>query len=234
MGITPDYTAGLSIGEYSSLVAAKVLKPSDAVEIASIRGKAMTKASEKINTGMVAVMGSDIETIDEVVRSISDKKDKVEIANLNCPGQVVISGEEGKVKEAVEILKEKGARRAIPLNVSGPFHTSYMEPVSKELIELFKNYEFSNEEIPVVYNLLGNIRKDEDIKEIMSKQVMSSVKFQESIEYMISQGVDTFIEIGFGDVIKGFLKKIDRKLKVYSVNNLETIKFLEEELNGGK
>ncbi|WP_100065221.1 ACP S-malonyltransferase [Miniphocaeibacter massiliensis] len=232
--IVPEYVAGLSIGEYSALVAANVLEPLDAIEIAEKRGISMEQAGEGIDTGMVAIMGLDTEIIDKVVKETSDEKDKVEIANLNCPGQVVISGEVKKVEEAVGKLKEVGARRAIPLNVSGPFHTSYMEPVSKELHKLFKNYEFKEEEIPVVYNLLGNVKTDEDIKEIMEKQVKSSVKFQESIEYMISQGVDTFIEIGFGDVIKGFLKKIDRKLKVHSANSIETINALKEELNNGK
>ncbi len=231
IGINPDFTAGLSIGEYSALVASSVLKPQDAVSIAGKRAKAMEAASEGINTGMVAVLGMDILTIDEVVRNLSTEKDMVEIANLNCPGQVVISGEEKLVEKAVEELKEKGARRAIPLNVSGPFHTSYMESASKELREIFKEYEFQNEEVPVVYNLLGSTRKNEEIKEIMINQVKSPVKFQESVEYMISQGVDTFIEIGFGDVIKGFLKKIDRKVIVYSANDVETIKALKEELS---
>lgn len=163
------------------------------------------------------------------MEKLSDDKNKVEIANLNCPGQIVISGEASKVEESIKELKEAGARRAIPLNVSGPFHTSYMEPVAKELEEVFKEYDFYDEKIPVVYNLLGSVRNNEDIKTIMTKQVKSTVKFQESIEYMISQGVDTFIEIGFGDVIKGFLKKIDRKLKVYSINNIESIKAFEKE-----
>lgn len=229
LGINPSFVAGLSIGEYSALVASGVLKDIDAIEIANIRGKSMTKASSGINTGMVAVMGLEKEKIENVLEKLSDDKNKVEIANLNCPGQIVISGEASKVEESIKELKEAGARRAIPLNVSGPFHTSYMEPVAKELEEVFKEYDFYDEKIPVVYNLLGSVRNNEDIKTIMTKQVKSTVKFQESIEYMISQGVDTFIEIGFGDVIKGFLKKIDRKLKVYSINNIESIKAFEKE-----
>ncbi|MDL2310665.1 ACP S-malonyltransferase [Peptostreptococcaceae bacterium OttesenSCG-928-C18] len=234
MGIKPDYTAGLSIGEYSALEASGVIKEVEAVEIAEKRGLAMESASKSIDTGMVAVLGMDISVIDKVTKEVSDKNGKVEIANINCPGQVVISGEAKTVAKAVEKLKKAGARRTIPLNVSGPFHTSYMEPASKELVEIFKDYEFKREEVPVVYNLLGSVKTTEDIKDIMINQVKSSVRFQESIEYMASQGVDTFVEIGFGDVIKGFLKKIDRKLKVYSANNIETINALKEVLNNGK
>ena len=179
--IIPNYFAGLSIGEYSALAGAKVLKDYDAISIADFRGLAMTEASKGINTGMVAIMGLEKKIIDEILKNLNDGDKKVEIANLNCPGQIVISGEKSKVDEAVEKLKGAGARRAIPLNVSGPFHTSYMTEVSNKLQELFEKYEFSEEEIPVVYNYLGNIRKDENIKDLMIKQVSSTVRFQESI-----------------------------------------------------
>lgn len=228
MGIKPDYVAGLSLGEYSALVASGVLNDVEAVKIAEYRGNAMTEASSSFETGMIAVMGMELSKIEEVLNSINEEENRVEIANLNCPGQIVISGEASKILEATERLKEAGARRIRPLNVSGPFHTTYMKDVSEKLESYFKEYDFKEENIPVVYNLLGTVKNDGNIKEIMTKQVMSTVRFQDSIEYMVEQGVDTFIEIGFKDVLKGFVRKINRDLKVYGANDTETINALKE------
>lgn len=226
--IIPNFLAGLSIGEYSALVAAGVLKDIDAVKIAEFRGREMSKASENIETGMLAVIGLSLAEIEKTLKLENDNVNKVEISNLNCPGQIVISGEKNKLEKISKLLKEKGARKIIALNVSGPFHTSYMKPVSKKLESYFLNYNFNDEKIPIVYNLLGKTKGVENIKDIMTKQVMSTVKFQESIEFMINKGVDTFIEIGFGNVLKGFVKKVDKNIKVYTVNNLETINEIEK------
>lgn len=226
--IIPNFLAGLSIGEYSALVAAGVLKDIDAVKIAEFRGREMSKASENIETGMLAVIGLSLAEIEKTLKLENDNVNKVEISNLNCPGQIVISGEKNKLEKISKLLKEKGARKIIALNVSGPFHTSYMKPVSKKLESYFLNYNFNDEKIPIVYNLLGKTKGVENIKDIMTKQVMSTVKFQESIEFMINKGVDTFIEIGFENVLKGFVKKVDKNIKVYTVNNLETINEIEK------
>lgn len=226
--IIPNFLAGLSIGEYSALVAAGVLKDIDAVKIAEFRGREMSKASENIETGMLAVIGLSLAEIEKTLKLENDNVNKVEISNLNCPGQIVISGEKNKLEKISKLLKEKGARKIIALNVSGPFHTSYMKPVSKKLESYFLNYNFNDEKIPIVYNLLGKTKGVENIKDIMTKQVMSTVKFQKSIEFMINKGVDTFIEIGFGNVLKGFVKKVDKNIKVYTVNNLETINEIEK------
>lgn len=226
--IIPIFLAGLSIGEYSALVAAGVLKDIDAVKIAEFRGREMSKASENIETGMLAVIGLSLAEIEKTLKLENDNVNKVEISNLNCPGQIVISGEKNKLEKISKLLKEKGARKIIALNVSGPFHTSYMKPVSKKLESYFLNYNFNDEKTPIVYNLLGKTKGVENIKDIMTKQVMSTVKFQESIEFMINKGVDTFIEIGFGNVLKGFVKKVDKNIKVYTVNNLETINEIEK------
>lgn len=230
--INIDATAGLSIGEYSSLAFADIITSKEAIEIATIRGKLMDEIGKEIKSKMVAILGGDIEIIKSHINKVNDKENFVEISNINCPGQIVVSGEESKIDEFVESIKDD-VKRIIPLKTSGAFHTSYMNPVEDSLKNLFEDYEFKKENKIIPFNYLGRpLKEDENIKEIMSKQVSNTVLFQESIEYLIDNGVDTFIEVGFGNVLKGFIKKIDRNKKVYVIDTLESFyNFIEEVKN---
>lgn len=227
-GIVADAVAGLSIGEYGALYASGVLSDEDALKVAELRGEAMKKSSENIDTLMYAIMGSTEEVVREVVEKNSSELNFTSISNLNCPGQIVISGEKSSVLSSVDQLKELGCR-AIELKVSGPFHTEYMKQASEELEHIFKGINFKEEKIDLYYNLLGRKRDGEDIKEIMTNQVMQAVRFEDALKNMLEDGVDEFVEIGFNNVIKGFMKKIDRKIKVSTISTYEDyLKFVEE------
>lgn len=228
-GIKPAMVAGLSLGEYAALATAGVLEDKVAVSIVAFRGAEMEKASQNIETSMIAVMGMTLENIAEVLRQLPPSNHKAEIANINCPGQVVISGEKSRVTEAAEALKSAGARRLIPLSVSGPFHTSYMKPAGDALENYFKNIAFKEEQIPVVYNTLGQTRGNQSIPELMVRQLQSPVYFQNGIECMIDNGIEAFVEIGFGGVLKGFARKINKNIPVFEVNTVESIEtYLKE------
>ncbi|MFI3252345.1 MAG: ACP S-malonyltransferase, partial [bacterium] len=225
LNVKPDYVAGLSLGEYSALCYANVFSFNEGLEITSKRGVIMNKALENTNSGMYAILGSDSDTINSVVSKI----DGVEVANYNCPGQIVITGYLDKLEEAVKQLTDLGVRRCIKLNVSGAFHSSLLNEASNELREVLNNYNFSNKETKVVFNTLGNESSD-DIKDILQNQIKSSVLFEQSIEYMIAQGVTTFIEIGSKNNLSGFVKKINRDVKILNVYDFETLKKVGEEL----
>lgn len=232
-GVEFDYTAGLSIGEYAALSHSEVLTSKEAIEIAKIRGKLMAEVGEELNSGMIAVLGMELEALEKFCQEVSDGESKVEVSNINCPGQIVVSGD----VEALNRLKisiEDQARRLVELNTSGPFHTSYMIPVEEELSKLFNNYDFKEEKVEIPYNFLGRPREDdEEIKEIMAKQVSHTVRFQECIEFLIERGVDTFVEVGFGGVLRGFIKKINRKADVYVIDSFENYQCFLEEVNNG-
>ena len=213
-GIVPDYVAGLSLGEYSALNAAGVLTDNDAIDLVRFRGQAMERAAAGIESKMFAIIGLDRELLNEAVNEAKDLG-FVAIANYNCPGQLVIAGEVDAVTKASELALEKGARRAIPLNTSGPFHTELLAPASKELKEKFTTVTFNEMQIPVVFN--------SSAKEL--------VYFEDSIRYMISKGVDTIIEIGPGKVLSGFIRKIDKSIKTYQVEDQAS---LEKTLMGLK
>lgn len=231
--IKPSFVSGLSIGEFSALYAADIINKEELLSIADYRGEEMKKASANIKTSMYAVIGLDEEKIEDICKKVSIDNKKVSISNINTKNQIVISGEESAVNSAVEEI-EKLKARTIKLNVSGPFHTEYMLDVSKKLEEYFENIEFKEEKIPVYYNYLGNKKTTENTKDLMTKQVSSTVRFKEDLENMINDGVDIFIEIGFSNVIKGFIKKIDRKVKVYSISTYDTFKELLKEQHYGK
>lgn len=218
-GIKADYVAGLSLGEYSALTYAGVLDLNDAVKIVRERGKIMDSAFTGKEVMMAAVLGSDENTIKEVIEEVRTLG-VLEIANYNCPGQIVISGEKAACEKAAEKLSERNARRIIPLQVSGAFHTSLLEDASVSLGKELCKYTFGKPEIPVVYNYTG-AESDEDIVNILTKQIKSSVRFSQTIEYMISHGVDTFIEVGPGKVLSGFVKKINKDVKVYGIDTVE-------------
>ena len=230
-GIIPDYVAGLSLGEYSALNAAGVLTDSDAINLVRFRGQAMERAAAGIESKMFAIIGLDRELLNEAVNEAKDLG-FVAIANYNCPGQLVIAGEVDAVTKASELALEKGARRAIPLNTSGPFHTELLAPASKELKEKFTTVTFNEMQIPVVFNSSAKeLEPGTSIAKMLEKQVMSSVYFEDSIRYMISKGVDTIIEIGPGKVLSGFIRKIDKSIKTYQVEDQAS---LEKTLMGLK
>ncbi|RGD73012.1 ACP S-malonyltransferase [Anaerofustis stercorihominis] len=222
-GIDPDYVCGLSLGEYSALCYAGAFSVNEAANIVRKRGQIMANALPKGTSKMVAVMNFDKDIIKEICEEVKSEG-VCEIANYNSPAQIVITGEVKAVDKACEILKEKGARRLIPLNVSGAFHSSLLENASMELNEVLGKYEINKPSIPVLYNVTGG-EYDGDIKEILTKQIKSSVYFMQMVEYMIDKDVEAFVEIGPGKVLKGFVRKINKNIPVYSV---EDNKSLEE------
>ncbi|WP_446898106.1 ACP S-malonyltransferase [Clostridium sp. LBM24168] len=229
-GIKPDITAGLSLGEYSALVLGGVLKFEDAVVLVKKRGRYMQEAVPEGRGAMSAIMGLDVAKVKEVCRQCSSSG-IVEITNLNCPGQVVISGEKKSVKEASKLALEKGARKIIELSVSGPFHTSMMKPAAEKLEKQLANITISNFNIPIITNVTGEIIEDiMDVKNYLKKQVMSTVYFEKTIRNMISMGVDTFIEIGPGRVLSGFVRKIDRKVNTLNVQDIKSLNSTVEKL----
>ena len=217
-GIKPDYVAGLSLGEYSALAYANAMSISDAVKIVRARGQIMSEALPAKTTSMAAVLAMEAKKIQEVIEDI----DGVTIANYNCPGQIAITGYKEAIEVASEKLKEAGAKRVIPLKVSGAFHSPLLEAASQKLkIELGK-YDLNVPEIPVVYNISGQ-EENGNLIDILTKQIKSSVYFYQSLQYMIGQGVEAFIEIGPGKALSAFVKKTDRNIPVYSVDSIESL-----------
>ncbi|MGM9946542.1 ACP S-malonyltransferase [Floccifex sp.] len=219
-GIQPDYVAGLSLGEYSALCASHVFSLEDGLEIVRKRGLIMANALEKNTTKMVAILNAKIEDIQQACQQAG-----CSIANYNSPFQIVITGTNESVDLAVSTLKEKGVRRMIPLKVSGAFHSPLLEKASQELNEVLHQYPIQNPEIPVIFNVTGKM-ETENIVDLLTRQIKSSVLFYQSIEYMISQGVDTFIEIGPGHTLSGLVKKTNKNVKVFSIHCYEDIKEL--------
>ncbi len=225
-GITPSYSAGLSLGEYSALAFNDVLSVKDTLDIVKQRGNIMSKALPSGTTGMAAVINSDVETINSVINEIG----KLEIANYNSPKQIVITGDINSIDKSIEKFKELKVR-AIKLNVSGAFHSSYLNDASIKLNEVLNKYEFKKPSNPVVFNVSGK-QEDENVIELLTKQIKSSVLFLQSIEYMINNGVDTFIEIGPGKTLSSFVGQTSKEVKVYTVESLESIEGLVDILNG--
>lgn len=220
-GIIPSYIAGLSLGEYSALCYANAIKLEDAACIVRERGKLMGSALPAGTTMMLAVLNSNEALIKEVCKEV-ESIGVCEIANYNTPQQIVITGKKEAVEKAKDLLLEKGVRRVIPLNVSGAFHSSLLEDTSKKLNDILKSYTFNKPEIPVIYNISGKeepVETSNDLVEILTKQIKSSVYFMQSIEYMIEQGVEAFIEIGPGSTLAGFVRKINKNIPVYSVED---------------
>ena len=220
-GITPDYVAGLSLGEYSALCFAGVMNVNDAANIVRERGKLMATALPKGTSAMAAVLNCDEDIILETCKEV-ESIGVCQIANYNCPGQIVITGQKEAVEKASELLLEKGARRVVPLNVSGAFHSSLLEDASKQLHKVLAKYDLKKPQIPVVYNVSGK-EEDAPIIDLLTKQIKSSVYFMQSIEYMIAQGVEAFVEIGPGNALSSFVRKVNRDIPVYSVDSKESL-----------
>ena len=206
-GIRPEYAAGLSLGEYSALECAGVLDAKTAVELVAFRGKAMAKASEGLACGMTAVLALDRDRLQACCDEAS-ALGVVQICNYNCPGQLVIGGQKAAVDRAAELAKEAGAKRCLPLKVSGPFHTALMHPAGVALAERFAGVTFAPMRMPVLFNCLGHEKAPADfIADLLVRQVQSSVYLEDTIRRLAELGVDTIVEVGPGRAISGFVKK---------------------------
>ncbi|MEC0241532.1 ACP S-malonyltransferase [Paenibacillus dokdonensis] len=223
-GITPDYVAGHSLGEYSALVASGVLSFEDAVAIVRARGEYMEAAVPGGQGAMAAVLGADRAALKELCRSITESGQLVELANINCPGQIVVSGSKEGVAAAGERVKEAGGKRAIPLEVSGPFHSSLMKEAALRLADKLGAVSFQEPSIPVVANVTARPAESaENIRGLLVEQVYSPVLWEDTVAYLIAEGVDTFVEIGPGNVLTGLIKKMDKTVKLINVNTLESL-----------
>lgn len=226
MGIKPDVTVGLSLGEYNALIASSVLTFEEAVKVVRERGILMQNAVPVGLGTMAAVLGAKKELIEEVCENTEGI---VSIANYNCPGQIVISGEVEAVEKASEALKEQGAKRVIPLNVSGPFHSPMLKEAGEQLVKVLDTVEIKKPVVPYVANVNAKmITEAEPIKELLGQQVSSSVRFEQSIEALLEDGVDTFIEMGPGKTLSGFVKKVNRKVNVINIEKVEDLEKLKE------
>ena len=226
-GLKPDVTAGLSLGEYCAIASAGGMTTEDAITTVRKRGILMQNAVPGGKGSMAAVLGLTGEAIETAIENI----DGVSIANYNCPGQIVITGWKESVEKASEVLKEAGAKRVLPLNVSGPFHSPLMQPAGEGLKEIFAGMKMSPLKIPYVTNVTAEYVDDiAQTEELLIRQVSSSVRWQQSVEKMIAAGVDTFVEIGPGRTLNGFLRKIDRQVKGYNIRTWEEMQKVCEEL----
>lgn len=222
-GIKADFLAGLSLGEYSALVAGGAFDFEQTVKLVRKRGKFMTEAVPKGQGAMSAVLNLSADLINETCEEVS-AFGRVMIANYNAPGQIVIAGDTSAVAEAEKIVIEKGAKRAVRLNVSGPFHTSLLKPASDKLDLELNNISINEMNTPVLTNLTGDVIDSKDsIHNILIKQVMSPVKWEQSVLKMIELGADTFIEVGPGKTLSSFIKKISKDVKVFNVEDIKTL-----------
>lgn len=226
-GYQPDMVAGLSLGEYSALVASGALDFEDAVALVAKRGAYMEEAAPAGSGKMVAVLNTPVEVIEEACQKASELG-VVTPANYNTPAQIVIGGEVVAVDRAVELLQEAGAKRLIPLKVSGPFHTALLESTSQKLAETLAQVSFSDFTCPLVGNTEAAVMQKEDIAQLLTRQVKEPVRFYESIAVMQEAGVTNFIEIGPGKVLSGFVKKIDKTAKLANVEDQASLKALLE------
>lgn len=219
-GVKADVAAGLSLGEYGAILTAGAMSLEDVFRVVRQRGILMQKA---VPTGgaMCAVLGMDGEKIAKICE---ETEGIVSVANYNCPGQIVVTGEEGAVAAAVEKLKEAGARRCIPLKVSGPFHSEMLKGAGEKLAGVLVDVELKEFSMPYVTNVTADYVTDiSEIKELLGRQVYSSVRWQQSVERMIADGVDTFIEIGPGRTLTGFLKKINKNVTGLHIEKVEEL-----------
>lgn len=226
-GVRPDMTAGLSLGEYAAVAAAGGLKELDAILLVRKRGLLMEHAVPAGEGAMCAVLGMTGEALERELKGMAD----VTIANYNCPGQMVITGKTEAVRAAAEHLKAAGAKRTIPLNVSGPFHSPFLQTAGEELRKEIEKTKLHPLRIPYVANVTAEkVERREEIADLLSKGVSSPVKWQQTMEYMIAEGVNTFVEIGPGRTLSGFLKKINTEVSVYHISSWEDVERAAGEL----
>ena len=226
-GLTPDVTAGLSLGEYCAISVAGGMAEEDAIRLVRTRGILMQNTVPAGEGGMAAILGLSAEAVEAGIQDISG----VTVANYNCPGQIVITGEGKAVEQAAEVLKAAGAKRAVMLNVSGPFHSPMLKKAGEELEKEMEHMTFTELQIPYVTNVTAEYVSDiSQTKTLLEEQVASSVRWQESMEKMIAEGVDTFVEIGPGKTLAGFMKKIDKSVKMYNIASWEDVEKVVGEL----
>ena len=228
-GIKPEMACGLSLGEYSALYAAGVFTKEQVVPIVAYRGQVMEEAAAGRTPKMAAVLNAPREQVQEACMKAheqlaAEEYNVVEAVNYNCPGQIVISGDEKAVDLAAEILKEAGVKRVLPVKVSGPFHTSLMKPAGDALAKRFSEENFGEMTFPVIFNATAKpLAADETIPALLERQVQSSVYFEDSVLYMKEQGIDTLIEIGPGKALSKFVKRIDADMTCYSIDTVEDL-----------
>lgn len=229
LGVTADMSAGLSLGEYGALAAADVLSDRDLLDLIRKRGIYMQNAYPT-GGGMCAILGLDTELVE---KACEETDGYVRIANYNCPGQLIITGEKAPVTNAAKKCSELGAKKTVELNVSGPFHSSLLKDAADKLAEELKNVSINNPGIPYVCNVdATEVTNNENIAKLLSDQVISPVKWEQSFKFMLDKGIDTFIEMGPGKTLAGFAKRIDRAAKVISIQTVEDLEKLSEVLNG--
>ena len=232
-GIKPDYTAGHSLGEYTALAAAGAISFEDAVYTVRKRGEFMEAAVPNKQGSMAAILGMDRELLQEVTDEVTASGETVQLANINCPGQIVISGTREGVNQAMDKAKEKGAKRALPLEVSGPFHSALMKPAADKLNEVLNEVSVVEASIPVISNVTAApISEPNEIKEKLIQQLYSPVLWEDSVKTLLELGVDTFVEVGPGKVLSGLIKKVDRSVKIYNVSDLDSLAKTIEALKG--
>ncbi|WP_195970133.1 ACP S-malonyltransferase [Clostridium thermobutyricum] len=221
-GIECDYSCGLSLGEYTALIHSRVISFEDGIKLVKERGRIMEEAGIKVKGKMAAVLKLKEDKVEELVNKCKEFG-VIEVANYNCPGQIVIGGESAPIDKSIEIVKELGGM-AIPLKVSGAFHTSLLKEASEEFYIYIEKVRFNEIDEKIYSNLKGNLYvKEDNIKNILKNHMVKPVYFEEIIRNMISKGVDTFIEIGPGKTLTGFVKKIDRKVKILNVYDIESL-----------
>ena len=224
-GLKPDVTGGLSLGEYGALAASGVMSVEDVFRVVRKRGIYMQEAVPN-GGAMTAVLGLNTDTIEKICEETTGT---VTIANYNCPGQIVITGEESAVQAASEKLTAAGAKRCVPLKVSGPFHSAMLVGAGEKLAKELENVEVHDIRIPYIANVTADYVTDKnEVKSLLQKQVSSSVKWQQSVERMIADGVDTFVEIGPGKTLSGFMRKINKDMKVINIEKVEDLQKIEE------
>lgn len=227
LGIKPDMTAGLSLGEYPAIVCAKGMSFEDALQTVYVRGKLMHEAALDGTGVMAAILG----LTGEQVKEVTDQIEGIYVANYNCPGQIVISGRKDAMANACEELTKAGAKRTIPLNVSGPFHSPYMKNAAAKLEEQLEKVTWKNLELPYAANATAEIITDiSRTPELLKTQVCASVMWEQSIRRMIEWGVDVFIEIGPGKTLSRFMSRIDRKATIYAIGSVEEMKEVVKKL----
>lgn len=228
-GVKADYAAGLSLGEYSAYVASGAFGFDETVSLVRKRGRFMTEAVPEGVGAMYAILGLDRKTVEDTCEEYK-QYGFVSPANYNAPGQIVIAGEAEVAEKTAAALKEKGAKMTVKLNVSGPFHTALLKPASDRLAVELEKMTISDMNIPVITNVTGTeVEKKEDIIPLLIKQVMSHVKWEDTVNYLYNKGVDTFIEVGPGKTLSGFVKRTVKGVKIY---NVEDMKSLEKTLKG--
>lgn len=232
-GITPQYTAGHSLGEYSAFVVSGVMTFEDAVATVRKRGLYMDEAVPAGQGAMAAILGMESQSLQAVCEEVTANGDTVQLANLNCPGQIVISGTKEGVEKACVAAKEAGAKRAIPLVVSGPFHSTLMQPAADKLADALSEVQIQEPKIPVISNVTSDVlQQTEAIKKEMVEQVVSPVLWEQNVRTLIDLGVTVFIECGPGKVLSGLVKKIDRNVEVHCVYDEASLQALLEASKG--